>query len=109
MGKVTGIIAIFLPLLSLTLFGGSQRAEGTITGVRICPHDLAQLYIPAGEFTMGSTREEREYAYRLDKQVTRSYGWYEKETRKKAKTGNFCIDQYPIFLGPHLYLTTTGA
>jgi formylglycine-generating enzyme required for sulfatase activity len=101
MGKVTGILAKFLLLLSLTLFGGSQRAEGTITGVRICPHDPAQLYIPAGEFTMGSTREEREYAYRLDKQVTRSYGWYEKETRKKAKTGSFCIDQYPITNGKY--------
>ena len=45
---------------------------------------------------MGSTREEREYAYRLDKEVTRAYGWYEKETRSKAGTGGFCIDRFPV-------------
>jgi len=45
---------------------------------------------------MGSTREEREYAYRLDKEVTRAHGWYEKETRRKAKSGDFCIDRYPV-------------
>lgn len=45
---------------------------------------------------MGSTREEREHAYRLDKEVTRAYGWYEKETRRRAKTGSFCIDRYPV-------------
>lgn len=45
---------------------------------------------------MGSTREEREYAYRLDRNVTRSYGWYEKETRRRASAGEFCIDRYPV-------------
>jgi len=45
---------------------------------------------------MGSTKEEREYAYGLDKEVTRAYGWYEKETRRREKTGNFCIDRYPV-------------
>jgi len=45
---------------------------------------------------MGSTREEREYAYRLDREVTRAYGWYEKEARRKAKIGAFCIDRYPV-------------
>ena len=45
---------------------------------------------------MGSTREEREYAYWLDKEVTRAYGWYEKEKRRKAETGSFCIDRYLV-------------
>ena len=45
---------------------------------------------------MGSTRQEREHAYRLDNEVTRAYGWYEKETRKEVKTGSFCIDRYPV-------------
>lgn len=58
-----------------------------------CPHDLQQAYLAGGEFWMGSTREEREYAYQLDQGVTRSYGWYEKETRRRAKTGPFCVDR----------------
>ncbi len=45
---------------------------------------------------MGSTREEREHAYKLDKEVTRSYGWYERETRRKANTSTFCMDRYPV-------------
>lgn len=45
---------------------------------------------------MGSTKEEREYAYRLDQGVSRAYGWYAKETRTKAKTQAFCIDRYPV-------------
>jgi formylglycine-generating enzyme required for sulfatase activity len=96
MEKASGILAKFLLLLCLSLFGGIQRAEGVFTEERFCPHDTEQLHIPAGVFTMGSTSEEREYAYRLDKEVTRPYGWYEKEARKKAKTDGFCIDRYPI-------------
>lgn len=45
---------------------------------------------------MGSSRQERELAYRLDRQVTRAYGWYEKEARRNARTGDFCIDRFPV-------------
>jgi formylglycine-generating enzyme required for sulfatase activity len=45
---------------------------------------------------MGSTKEEGEYAYELDNGVTRSYGWYDREIRRNAKTGAFCIDRYPV-------------
>jgi len=48
MGKFSSIFAIILLLFSLNLFGGPQRAEGLITEERGCPHDLLQLYIPAG-------------------------------------------------------------
>ncbi|MEE9551022.1 MAG: hypothetical protein V3W08_11565, partial [Candidatus Binatia bacterium] len=77
MRKASGILAKFLLLLCLNLFGGIQRAEGVLAVERVCPHDTEQSYIPAGFFTMGSTAEEREYAYQLDKQSTRPYGWYE--------------------------------
>ncbi len=109
MGKASGIIAKFLLLLCLNLFGGIQRAEGVLAEERVCPHNTEQRYIPAGVFTMGSTSEEREYAYRLDKQVTRPYGWYEKETRKEVKTDSFCIDRYPITNGKYKeFLDETG-
>jgi formylglycine-generating enzyme required for sulfatase activity len=63
--------------------------------MKSCPAGSQQEYVPAAEFWMGSTREEREYAYRLDREITRNYGWYEKETRRKAKTASFCIDRFP--------------
>jgi len=43
---------------------------------KICPHDHEQLYVPSGAFTMGSTKKEREYAYGLDKEVTRHLALY---------------------------------
>lgn len=61
-----------------------------------CDHDPAQVYVPAGRFVMGSTREEREYAYRLDGEITRPYGWYEREERRIASTRSFCIDATPV-------------
>ena len=82
-----------MPLVAVAAgqIGGSESSYA-----KDCPHDPKLVYIPAGEFWMGSTREEREYAYRLDKEVTRSYGWYERETRSKATTRFFCIDRYPV-------------
>ena len=90
---VTIIVAAFSTLL-LARARSADREE--FPQGKDCPHDARQLYIPAGDFWMGSTKEEREYAYRLDKDATRAYGWYEKETRRKAKTGVFCIDRNPV-------------
>lgn len=89
----------YLPIaIVLALLLAEHHALGADKPSQIqnCPHDAKQAYIPAGEFWMGSTNEEREYAYRLDKEVTRSYGWYERETRRKAKTRAFCFDRYPV-------------
>lgn len=86
---IGGLIALFLTGDGL---GGSQE----FPHAKSCLQDPHQAYVPAGEFWIGSTREDREHAYRLDKEVTRAYGWYEKETRRRAKTGNFCIDRYPV-------------
>ena len=67
----------------------------------LCPHDHDQLYVPPGAFTMGSTPREREYAYGLDNEVTRRYGWYEKETRRTPRTDSFCMDRLPVTNGQY--------
>lgn len=92
-------VTIPIPIFGFTVFllvaaGTADRKE--FPPVQECPHDPEQLYVPAGEFWIGSTRKEREFAYRLDKEATRRYGWYEKETRRKARTRSFCIDPYPV-------------
>jgi len=61
-----------------------------------CPHDEAQVYVPAGTFIFGSTESEREFAYALDEQVTRPYGWYERESRGQVATGPYCIARQPV-------------
>jgi formylglycine-generating enzyme required for sulfatase activity len=87
--------------LTLLIYGDQSPIRGSEVKPRDCPHDPAQLYVPGGEFIAGSTREEREYAYRLDREVTRSYGWYEKEARGRSSTGEFCIDRYPVTNGEY--------
>lgn len=58
--------------------------------------------IPAGVFVLGSTHQEREYAYQLDEAAyghsrTRSTKWYDQERlRKQATTGDFEITVTPI-------------
>jgi len=76
---------------------------------KFCPHNHEQLYVPPGAFTMGSTRIEREYAYGLDKEVTRRYRWYEKETRRTPRTDSFCMDRYPVTNGQYkIFVDETG-
>ncbi len=89
-------VLLFVLATALIFFGDLRRDQVTVREAYHCPHDLDQVYVPAGEFLMGSTREEREYAYELDDEVTRTYGWYERETRRKANAGPFCIDRNPV-------------
>lgn len=96
MAKRISTAVILALAAALGLFSDLGLNRAVLQGPRICPHDAEQVYVPAGPFLMGSTREEREYAYELDKGITRSYGWYEKETRRKVATGPFCIDRYPV-------------
>lgn len=86
---ITGLIVL---LLATKVHGDASE----LANVDDCHFDSQKVYMPAGEFWMGSTSEEREFAYRLDKEVTRSYAWYESEARKKATTGAFWIDRYPV-------------
>jgi formylglycine-generating enzyme required for sulfatase activity len=70
---------------------------------------VQQSYVPEGEFVMGSSQEERAYAYRLDEGKTRNYGWYEKDARRKARTRAFCIDRYPATNAQYkAFMTETG-
>ncbi|MFQ5913645.1 MAG: formylglycine-generating enzyme family protein [Nitrospinota bacterium] len=67
--------------------GGGSRAEMGI--------------IPAGKFVMGSTREEREYGYKLDEtlhnsSVARRNRWFENETRREVNLPAYRIDKYLV-------------
>ena len=82
--------------LVVSQLGGSSNAIAEeLLRIGACASTTQQVYIPAGTFWMGSSRDEREYAYRLDRGITRNYGWYEKEQRKLITTADFCIDRFP--------------
>lgn len=57
--------------------------------------------VPAGRFIIGSDREEREYAYRLDEKAyghsrTRKWKWYEDEPRRTVVLPAYDITVTPI-------------
>src|SRR3990167_6862015 len=80
MAKRIATAVILAVAAALGLSSDLDLDRTALQGARVCPHDPEQLYIPAGTFLMGSTREERERAYELDKGVTRPYGWDESES-----------------------------
>ena len=87
----------FFPLpLVLGLVAWIPPTQQALASQQVCPHDSDQRYIPAGSFIMGSTPEERELGYRLDKEVTRRYGWYDNEPHRKPTPGIFCMDRFPV-------------
>ncbi len=58
----------------------------------------SMVAVPAGEFLMGSTPEEREYGYRLDETlhgstVARRQRWFEVETRQRLDLAAYRIDR----------------
>jgi len=62
----------------------------------------AVVQVLAGPFVMGSDRDERELAYRLDERAyghsrTRKWGWYENERRRQqVETGAYAITKTVI-------------
>ena len=101
MAKRIATAVILAVAAALGLSSDLDLDRTALQGARVCPHDPEQLYIPAGTFLMGSTRQERERAYELDKGITRPYGWYERETRRNAAAGPFCIDRYLVTNGAY--------
>lgn len=62
---------------------------------------MPMIEISAGPFLMGSTREEREYGYRLDETLhksstARTYGWFDSEVRRQVALMAYRIDRYPV-------------
>ncbi len=58
--------------------------------------DTGMVYVPAGNFVMGSDREEKEFAYNLDGGTTRKYGWYDIEVKKAVSLPGYCINRTPV-------------
>ena len=74
----------------------------------------AMVTVPAGEFWMGSTAEEREYGYRLDETlhgstVARRRQWFEVETRQRLNLPVFRIDRNLVTNDDYaLFIAATG-
>ena len=113
MASETGgrLFLFFAVLLTVLLFFAQPPLEAQVSGKITrapqspkelhCSQDNEQLFVPPGAFTMGSTTREREFAYGLDNEITRRYGWYEKEIRRRPTTNGFCIDRNLVTNGQY--------
>ncbi len=96
-GRSARVIVVALALAVVSGGGATTAAEDGAKG-----HIPGLVRIPAGEFIVGSSRAERERAYRLDEaayghSVTRRDRWYENEpARMHRRTGAFRITATPI-------------
>ena len=85
--RTTPFWLVFLVASCLPLISQAQQAT---------PESM--VAVPTGEFWMGSTPEEREYGYRLDKSlhgstVARRQQWFEVETRHRLNMPAYRIDR----------------
>lgn len=91
-----------IPLFSqyFAVFGAIALISFAVPGIAAEVPDTVS--VPAGPFILGSDRDEREMAYRLDEEayrhsVTREQNWYENEPeRRRETTGAFAITKTPI-------------
>ncbi|MBG06615.1 MAG: hypothetical protein CMM59_21355 [Rhodospirillaceae bacterium] len=92
MAKKNGTFALNVFGLLLLAFGPAHSGE-------LLPE---MVEVPAGHFIMGSDRDEREYAYRLDEKAyghsrTREWEWYESEgERRSVELPTFQITRHLI-------------
>jgi len=94
--NITGCIWLFLIAIA-----GSGCLHASLPAQAEDVYRTPMARIPAGEFIMGSTPSEREYAYRLDEKlhnssVARNNRWFEVEKRRKPSTAEYIIDFYPV-------------
>lgn len=54
------------------------------------------VFVPAGEFIMGSDKTEKEFAYNLDGGTTRKYGWYDIEVKIRINLSGYCMNKTPV-------------
>ena len=105
--KVKIILSI---IMTLGILGcrASQSAKSSDITRQECETDREFVFIPSGEFLIGSDRQERDYAYRISAQAIantapevnqaeqklRKNGWFDRETERQTETlPGFCLSR----------------
>lgn len=105
---MSSVKLIFLLTISLTVWGctTSRSANSSDLTRQECEADPALVYIPGGEFILGSDRTERDFAYNISAQAIaktesaisqaeqnlRATGWFNRENeRQTVNLPSFCL------------------
>ena len=100
----------FCLIISLTVLGceASQSANSSALTRNQCEADASFVFIPEGDFILGSDRQERDFAYNISAQAIaktesdvssaeqklRQAGWFDREnTRQTANLASFCLSR----------------
>lgn len=109
---------ILLITIALAIFGckASKSANSSNLTRTECEADPAFTYIPAGEFILGSDRQERDFAYNISAQAIaktasaitqaeqklRKVGWFDRENpRQTANIASVCISRNLVTNGEY--------
>ncbi|MDJ0590946.1 MAG: SUMF1/EgtB/PvdO family nonheme iron enzyme [Pleurocapsa sp. MO_226.B13] len=101
---------VFLMAIAVGIFGCNSQSAGSNASLtpEECEQDPAFVFIPPGEFILGSDRTERDFAYKISalsiadtaagvkkaEQKLRRTGWFEGETdRQTSSLPGFCLSR----------------
>jgi len=74
----------------------SQAAPQVKSSIAATPRDIEQIFIPAGEVTLGSDKEQKSYAYSIGGPWAKKWRWFDGEKKRRVFVADFYIDKYPV-------------
>ncbi len=74
----------------------SQAAPQVKASIPANPRDIEQIFIPAGEVTLGSDKKQKSYAYSIGGPWAKKWRWFDGEKMRRVFVDDFYIDKYPV-------------
>jgi len=74
----------------------SEAAPQIKSTIPASPSNIEQIFIPAGEVTLGSDKGQKGYAYSIGGPWAKKWRWFDGEKKRRVFVKDFHIDKYPV-------------